>query len=186
MLTKIVCGRDKSHPYKSRFVGAPYMASVMLIVFLMLIVAPAAAQDVDTLAAQMESALDEALATSPTVPGFAVAVIKDGEVIWSDGYGVADVEAGTPVTADTIFPAASISKVVTAYEILSLVDEGLIDLDTPVNSYLTRWQVPALGRNDPDEGVVILSNTPAGDSLIDPTLCAYQTWSEVEAPEFCD
>ena len=123
--------------------------------------APAAAQDAESLAAHMDAALTDVLASHPNVPGFAAAIIKDGVVIWSGGYGVADIESGASVTADTPFAAASIAKVVTAYAILGLADEGVIDLDAPVNSYLTRWQVPVLGRNDPDEVTIrrILSHT---------------------------
>lgn len=123
----------------------------LFLTFLLLLAAPTAAQDVETLAAQMEVTLPVVRANSPFTPALSAAVIKDGAVIWSGGYGVADVEFGAPVSADTPFPAASISKVLTAYAILGLVDEGVLDLDTPVNSYLTRWQVPALGRNNPDE-----------------------------------
>ncbi|MBE2270248.1 MAG: beta-lactamase family protein [Anaerolinea sp.] len=133
----------------------------LFAVLLLLLVAPVLAQDVDNLAAIMDSTLTAVEEEFPFVPGFSVAVVKDGAVIWSGGYGYADVEAGTPATADTLFPAASISKVVTAYAILGMADEGLIDLDAPVNSYLTRWQVTALGRNDPANVTIrrILSHT---------------------------
>ena len=143
---------------RSRLFSLVILFSILTFV---LLAAPTAAQEVETLAAQMEATLPVVRDEFPFIPAFSAAVIKDGAVIWSGGYGVADVESGVPVTADTPFPAASISKVLTAYAILGLVDEGVLDLDTPVNSYLTRWQVPALGRNNPDEVTIrrILSHT---------------------------
>ena len=76
------------------------------------------------------------------VPGVSVAVALDGELAWARAYGMADMEEGRPVTTQTLFQAASISKPVAAAAMLSMADEGLIDLDTNVNTYLTSWQVP--------------------------------------------
>lgn len=75
------------------------------------------------------------------VPGVSVAVIEDGEVAWAKGYGIADLETGAAVTVETLFQAASISKPVAALSALSLVEEGLLGLDDPVNGYLTGWQL---------------------------------------------
>ena len=76
------------------------------------------------------------------VPGVSVAVLVDGEIAWARGYGLADVEAGRPVTPNTLFQAASISKPVAALAALRLVEAGRVDLDGDVNAYLTSWQVP--------------------------------------------
>lgn len=76
------------------------------------------------------------------VPGVSVAVMNGGRIEWARGYGVASVETGAPVTERTRFQAASISKPVAAVAALQLVEEGLVDLDTDVNEYLTSWQVP--------------------------------------------
>lgn len=75
------------------------------------------------------------------VSGVSIAVIHNYEVEWSQGYGTLAAADPTPVNAETLFQAASISKSVSALEILCLVDAGEIDLDTPVNSYLQDWQV---------------------------------------------
>jgi CubicO group peptidase (beta-lactamase class C family) len=75
------------------------------------------------------------------VPGVGVAVIEEGEVAWAKGYGVADLETGAAVTVETLFQAASISKPVAALSALSLVEDGLLGLDAPVNDYLTSWQL---------------------------------------------
>lgn len=128
---------------------------------LSLSVGATAAQEASDFGALMDAAVPNLLAENPGVPGVAIAVIQDGAVVWSDGYGVADRASEELVTADTPFPVASISKIVTAYALLELVAEGQIDLDAPANSYLTRWQIPALGRNNPDEATIrrILSHT---------------------------
>ncbi len=76
------------------------------------------------------------------VPGVSIAVINDGEIEWARGYGLADVESGRPVTATTLFQAASISKPVAATAALKFVQDGLIDLDEDVNGKLVTWKVP--------------------------------------------
>lgn len=73
------------------------------------------------------------------VPGVSVAVIKDFEIHWAKGYGVADVETGAPVDTETMFQAASISKPVTAMAVLKAVEDGLFTLDTDINDILTSW-----------------------------------------------
>lgn len=76
------------------------------------------------------------------VPGVSIAVIHDKRIDWIKGYGVARL-GGPPVSASTLFSAASMSKPVTAMAVLGLVQEGKIDLDVDVNTYLKSWKVPA-------------------------------------------
>ena len=76
------------------------------------------------------------------VPGVSIAVIDQGHIDWVRGYGFADVAAQRPVTPDTRFQAASISKSVAATAALHSVEEGKIDLDRNVNDYLKSWKVP--------------------------------------------
>jgi CubicO group peptidase (beta-lactamase class C family) len=70
------------------------------------------------------------------VPGMSIALIRDGRVVWSAGFGVSNAVTRKPVTTNTIFEAASLSKPVFAYAVLRLVDEGKLNLDTPLNRYL--------------------------------------------------
>lgn len=70
------------------------------------------------------------------VPGISAALIRDGKLFWSKGFGVLNTETKEPVTNETVFEAASLTKVVFAYAVLKLVDEGKLDLDVPLNKYL--------------------------------------------------
>lgn len=76
------------------------------------------------------------------VPGVSVAIIEDGEVAWAHAWGVADTETRAPVTVETLFQAASISKPIGALAALSLVEDGRMQLDAPINEYLATWTLP--------------------------------------------
>ncbi len=76
------------------------------------------------------------------VPGISVAVIHDGKIAWARGWGVRDLASCKPVTPDTAFQAASISKVVTAVTALRLVEHGRIKLDQNINEALRSWHIP--------------------------------------------
>lgn len=77
------------------------------------------------------------------VPGLAVAILRNGEVVYAAGYGVREAGTQDKVDADTLFSSGSVSKMVTAAMTLRLVDQGKLALDTDVNTYLRRWQIPA-------------------------------------------
>jgi CubicO group peptidase (beta-lactamase class C family) len=89
----------------------------------------------------VEDAARQAMATS-TAPGLAVALVHHGQVVWAAGYGLADPATGQPVTAATCSQAASLSKPVTAWGVLRLVESGRIGLDEPVIGHLRRWRPP--------------------------------------------
>ncbi len=76
------------------------------------------------------------------VPGVSVALVRGGRLTWSEGYGQADTARGVAVTPDTVFRVGSISKSVTAWGVMRLVQQGKLDLDAPVERYLTRWHLP--------------------------------------------
>ena len=87
------------------------------------------------------------------VPGVSIAVVRDFKVQWTKTYGAADVMTDAPVTQETRFQAASISKPVTAFAVLRAVDSGKLSLDEDVNNYLKSWKVPV---NEYTEGGVTL------------------------------
>lgn len=76
-------------------------------------------------------------------PGCAVGVYRGGEIIFSKGYGLADVQAGVPITGRTVFDVASLSKQFTAFAIALLAQEGRVSLDAEVRTYVP--ELPWLG-----------------------------------------
>ena len=66
------------------------------------------------------------------IPGLQIALIDDGVVVWEEGFGTTNSTGGDPVTTDTIFEAASLTKPLFAYAVLMMVDDGIIDLDQPI------------------------------------------------------
>jgi CubicO group peptidase (beta-lactamase class C family) len=77
------------------------------------------------------------------VSGLSFIAVRDGEVLYSNGYGYADTESETPVSPDaTLFRVGSISKLVTATAVMQLAEKGRLGLDEDVNSYLRRSRLP--------------------------------------------
>jgi CubicO group peptidase (beta-lactamase class C family) len=76
------------------------------------------------------------------VPGFSAAFVNQDELAWAKGFGVVEAGSKKPVTDDTIFQAASISKPFTAMIALHLVEAGLLDLDADANEFLHSWKIP--------------------------------------------
>jgi CubicO group peptidase (beta-lactamase class C family) len=84
--------------------------------------------------AQLDSVIP-VLMDSGGVTGLAMAITTDSGLVWSRGFGVRNMETQEPVTATSVFEAASLSKPVFAYAVLQLVDQGVLDLETPIADY---------------------------------------------------
>ncbi len=84
---------------------------------------------------RLEGELD-ALRETWKVPGFAVAVVQGGDVVFSRGFGRRNIDSDLPVTTRTQFPIASVSKQFTSAVIASLVDEGILEWDRPLRHYI--------------------------------------------------
>ena len=75
------------------------------------------------------------------LPGFAIGIVKDNEVIYARGFGYKNIDTKKPVTTTTLFHMASISKPFVATAVMQLVEQGKIDLETPVTTYLPYFQL---------------------------------------------
>jgi CubicO group peptidase (beta-lactamase class C family) len=83
------------------------------------------------------------------LPGIAVGVVSDQELVWATGFGVADVAARAPMTPQTKFRMASHSKLFTATAIMQLREQGKLSLDDPVTKHLPWFRVKAAAPDDP-------------------------------------
>lgn len=135
---------------------------------------PAAAGD-DAPFAKVD-AIFEDYALDAHVPGLVYGVVADGRLAYVRGIGVQDLESRRPVTADTLFRIASMTKAFTALEILKLRDEGRLELDALAETYvpeLRGWQYPT--QDSPRIRVRELLNHTAGFVTDDP-------WGDQQTP----
>ncbi len=75
-------------------------------------------------------------------PGMAIAIFEKGDLDFIKGFGLASISENRPITSSTGFNIGSISKLFTAFGVMKLVEDGKVDLDAPVETYLTRWKIP--------------------------------------------
>lgn len=102
------------------------------------------------------------------VRGAAIAVVHDGDVVFSQGIGERDAEHDLPVTEHTLFPLASVTKAFTTMSLAVLADDGLLDWDTPVREYLPEfrlWDQFATERMTPRDLVTHRSGLPRHDMM---------------------
>lgn len=119
-------------------------------------VAPLTSADVE---AWLDGFMPYALANGG-IAGAVVAVVGNGEVVLQKGYGVANVEQGTPVdAASTLFRPGSVSKLFTWTAVMQLVEDGKLDLDTDVNEYLD-FEIPDGPSGEPITLRDIMTHTP--------------------------
>ncbi|WCL54318.1 serine hydrolase domain-containing protein [Gimibacter soli] len=105
--------------------------------------APAAAEPYPGLATFVDGMLATQLATME-ISAATISVVKDGEVIFARAYGMQDIEADVPATAElSTFRIGSTSKLFTWTSVMQQVEAGKLDLDADVNTYLTGFQIPA-------------------------------------------
>jgi CubicO group peptidase (beta-lactamase class C family) len=99
------------------------------------------------------------------VPGISIAVIKDFKIAWTRHYGVSDVASGAPVTDDTMFQAASMSKPVAAMLSLKAVQAGKFGLDQDVNMILKSWKLPGTGSMPVTPRMLMSHTSGTGDGF---------------------
>jgi CubicO group peptidase (beta-lactamase class C family) len=128
--------------------------------------------DADELEAFVDDVMDERIGT--TTPGATVAIVSGDKPILTKGYGAADVDADVPVRADeTVFRVGSVGKLVTYTAVMQGVENGVLDLDTDVNSYLgdSAVTVPAT-YDDPVTLRHLGTHTAGFESTLDPDIVA--------------
>ncbi|UCC38745.1 MAG: serine hydrolase [Candidatus Aminicenantes bacterium] len=142
---------------------------VFLVVFSFLVYSPLPAQkkaqkvNLKDFSAYVERTMKEW-----KVPGLAIAIVKDGKVIFAEGFGFRDVKKGLKVTPQTLFAIGSSSKAFTATTMGILVDEGKLDWDKPVSEYLPTFKLKDLfasERMSPRDLVCHRSGLPRHDSI---------------------
>ena len=75
----------------------------------------------------------------------AIALVDDKRIIWSQGFGLADRDTGQMPTDSTMFGVGSVSKMFAAIAVMKLVDRGVVDLDTPLVTYLPAFRMASAG-----------------------------------------
>lgn len=120
---------------------------------------------------QLEKDIPE-LMKKDGVPGLAIAVIRGGKTTWVHGFGTKEAQTNQPVTEDTVFEAASLSKPVFTYGVLKLVERGKLGLDVPLTTYLPKPFVAGDERLRKITARIVLShrtgfpNWPADDGSV--------------------
>jgi CubicO group peptidase (beta-lactamase class C family) len=75
------------------------------------------------------------------IPGISLVLVGNGEVLWTEGFGMADVAGQRSATADTLYRAGSLAKPLTAVAVMQLAEKGLIDIDQPLSAYLPAFSI---------------------------------------------
>src|ERR1039457_208923 len=73
------------------------------------------------------------------VTGLSIALVDDQQLVWATGFGFADKAGNVPATAETVYRAGSISKLFTATAVMQLAEQGLLDIDKPLQNYLPEF-----------------------------------------------
>jgi len=126
------------------------------------------------------------------IPGVAIALFDRKGILWTEGFGTTDLKRKIPVTPDTLFHIGSISKTFTATAVLLAVQDGLLDLDEPITTYLPNFKVYSRYEANPEQKITLrhLLSHCAGiphetsgcnmlevtDSFEDRVISLYGTW----------
>ena len=130
------------------------------------------------------SKIEQHIKEAKKIPSISVAVAKNGEIIWEEAFGFADVEKQIEATPHTMYHLGSLGKVYTATAIMILNERGLIDLDKPVNDYLGESKIQAYEGNVGDATVRRILNHTSGlpyfwTHLYEHELDQRPSWDEV-------
>jgi len=135
----------------------PLRWSLLSALLVLLTLSPVSADEFDALREKIPKEL-----TARGVPSIAVAVARDGKIIWEQGFGWADREKRVEATEHTMYSLASISKPIAATGLAILCQQGKIDLDKPIDDYLGAAKVTARVGSAADATVRRVANHTAG------------------------
>ncbi len=151
-----------------RYLSLAFLVSLLILCPIFLLAQEKAASQGPTNPAELEAFLDGIMATQMEanhVAGVTIAVVKDGKLFFAKGYGFADVKNKKPVLADrTMFRPGSVTKLFTWTAIMQLYEQGKIDLDADVNTYLKDFKIPAT-YPQPITIKNLMSHTPGFEDL---------------------
>jgi CubicO group peptidase (beta-lactamase class C family) len=89
------------------------------------------------------------------IPGLSIAIIAENRLVWTEGFGYADVDHKTRVTPETVFGIQSMSKTISATAVMMAVQEHMIDLDKPISAYLPGFRVHSRFENKPEDKITV-------------------------------
>ena len=98
------------------------------------------------------------------IPGLAIAIVDDKQILWAEDFGYTDWDRRTPVTLSTLFSIQSVSKSFTATAAMIAAQEGLVNLDEPITTYMPNFTVHSIFEEHPEQKMTlrILLNHTAG------------------------
>jgi CubicO group peptidase (beta-lactamase class C family) len=111
------------------------LALIIILVFALLGCSPSIVEVIPTESLEGFEAGIEKIRVDLEIPGMSACIVKDSEIVWSKGFGYADIEKGIPATNTTLFHIASLTKTFAAIITMQLVEEGRLDLETLVKEY---------------------------------------------------
>ncbi len=122
------------------------MKKSLVVLSLILAIANGCGPNLRNASGDYEDAVDRVFSEYDDInkPGAAVAVVKDGKIVFKKGYGAANLEYDIPVTTSTIFHIASVSKQFTAFSVLLLAEDGKLAFDDDIRKYIP--EVPDFGK----------------------------------------
>lgn len=124
------------------------MKIILITIFALGLVGPARADDLSNELALIGAWLGGQRAYD-RVPGLSAAIVQDQELLWSGGFGHADLERGAPARPDTIYGICSISKLFTGIAVMQLRDQGKFRLDDPIGELLPWYNLKQAHEDSP-------------------------------------
>jgi len=118
--------------------ATPHTAALLFIILAASVPFRAFAQQVEKLSPQRQASFEDAITkfmAASKAPGVSVAIVERGQLLWSKGFGLANLEDDSPATPQTLYRLGSVSKPLTATAAMQLWERGKLDLDAPIQKY---------------------------------------------------